>query len=312
MRKTRKRSLPAGIVFLLLCLAIESSAQAQPVPQPSKKVREQYRQAATNTVEAVWREVRPVLSAEQKAVLDKVKVHIDPDSWDIYGIVADTEKGTIEIPLRFVIVQDWVDSAVVAQQVAKIDSTIVMSYASAFSARLRENIIRREKHQRSLPVAEFPAFANISRSDWSRIVNDPGFLPRKDLVKLSSFAFILIHELAHHIEPELGFEVREDKADALAVDIGLRAGFNPMFAYTFFAVFAGIEEAQAAGTAKAGEGTSLCRGLFMFEKGRIAAEHDEGFMAYLREQGMLDAWVRAQAEIRSSLKAGGKACKNFQ
>lgn len=306
--RTSVRLVRVGL-FLLSLLVVLDSISAQPVTRPTKKLLDQYHKAAQNTVEAVWSRVRPVLSAEQAAVLARIAVRIDPNSWDMYGLSAPTEKGTIEIPLGLIVVQDYIDSAVTAQSVANISNELVMSYISAFTRRLGENVERRQKKLPILQVPEFPRFAELDPPEWSRIVSNPRFESTKDAIKLNSFAFMLLHEFAHHLEPDLGFEVREGRADEVAVDIGIRAGFNPMLAFMFFMVFAQMEEGSALRTGNTHE-PSLCRGVYLFNQGRLAAAADPGFMAHIKKSGLESAWEQAPAEIRKVLEKDGFSCRS--
>jgi hypothetical protein len=161
-------------------------------------------------------------------------------------------------------------------------------------------------------VPEFPRFANLSPAEWSRITSDPAFEAQKDVVKLSTFAFMLLHEFAHHLEPKLDYRIREDRADKVAAELSARAGFNPMLAFWFFPIFARLEEDQGVEPGKSGYSSALCRQLYMFDQGRLAAERDPDFVASIKKQGLWNEWVAAPGKLREFLREEGVSCPGLE
>jgi len=257
------------------------------------ELQSQYKRAAENTAATVVGRVIPLLSADQQALARKVKIRIKDNSWDLFGTIADKEGDTrvIVIPLGLVVTLDWIDTAVAAQAVNGVDMQVLSSYVSALNRTINQDLIRINAKVAPNPLPVFPAYAHLPQDEWFRMISTPEFARTKDAIKLSSFGFLVLHELAHHIEPDAFATVdvfkREPFADKFAARWSVAADLNPLAAiYTvlFFASLEGDESARAGGVG--GYPPAICRAAYFLMQGRAQALKDADFEKFMRQRGL--------------------------
>jgi len=258
-----------------------------------------------------------LLTADQRARASKIRIDVKEKSWDLYGISAPVLNGVevIEIPLGLVFMLDAIDSAVVATEMTGIDRPVLVGYISRLTEQIAKNQERRDAGKVPEPLVEFPAFAGISSKQWALIVNDPRFANFKDVMKLSSFGFLVFHEIAHHIIPEAAStnptHISEVAADKFAIEYTIKADLNPMFAFYTFSLFGKVEEMNEQPATGQNHPASLCRALKFFMNGRAAAENDADFVRHLKRQNLWSQWKHAPEQVQAVLDEEGVSCEDW-
>ena len=298
--------------FLIMFVACNSYAQMASHPPPA--LMKQYKTAVDNTMAVVRSTIRPLLTPEQKKLLDGLVISVEPDSWDIYGIRADldNEPPTIWFPLGLVYVQDHIDSAAVMTEMGDVPFHRLIAYIHAVTDTVREHSERAGNENLVISdLPDFRVFAGLSTSKLKRIESSDDYRLRKEAIKLSSFAFIFMHEFWHHMNPGASLKEREVNADIFAAELGAQTEYNAMLALYTFMFFASIEGDQSLYEIKPGYPAPLCRGLYFFDQGWTQANKDPDFVKYIKDQGLWKEWQEHPSAIREVLVTENVTCPNL-
>lgn len=131
-------------------------------------------------------------------------------------------------------------------------------------------------------------------------------------MKLSSFAAILYHELAHHLVPEAAPNadkaLRERAADAFALRKVLAANYNPILSFLTFAFFAKLEEDLRHTPADTKYETALCRGMKFYAAGLAAGLRDADFIRHFETSGKMQKVSDELVEMKEVIRE--ESCAN--
>lgn len=263
---------------------------------PPKYIIDQYYRAGTRTIETVIKKIRRNLPLDERRMLRKINIFIDRNDWDIVGVYAKKSGSSREIGISmgFLIAMDFIDTAIVAGQLGKIDDDIVMKYILETIGTILENVYRARRGEPRHPEPIFYKWIGWSESKWNALIATKEFTAYKDVIKLESFAFILGHELAHHffghLENRKSSVEEEDEADREGARMALKAGYNPILAFQPFILFAALEGDQPVDEATRTHPPPLCRGKYLLNIGVQNALQNEEFTTYMKERGIFYDW----------------------
>jgi hypothetical protein len=295
-------------------MVLSVDARAQVGMKPSPSLMGQYETATRNTIREVLRKLEPLLARDQAAKYRSVSIDVQKDSWDIYGFAANSSTGkpSVAVPMGLVYLLDYVDSAALQGELLGVSRAQITGYINLFMDEVLENIARKEGGKPQTALTSFPVYAGLTPAQIRRVETDPLYSAQKDVLKLSTFAFLMYHEVAHLIVPEaapsLLPNVREKAADQFALRTGLAADFNPMFVFYSFLFFAKLEEAQNIDAEKLGYEPAICRASKFFISGVDAGLKDKEFVRYMDRNGLLVKFYSAPGEIQTILEEDGVNC----
>ena len=299
-------------ILLLVGVLLSTESSAQSILKPSPAIMRRYEAATQTTIREVLRKVEPLLTASERIRYNRVRVMVEEDSWNIYGMRAISDKSEVAVPLGLVYILDHIDSAVLQTEIGGIPQDRVISYLRVIVEEARENERRREMGESLRGLTAFPAHAGLSSAQIRQIERHPQYTANKDVLKLSTFAFFIYHELAHLIVPEAAESVllnaRERAADNFALRKALAADFSPMLSFFSFAFYAALHSADGVDETKQGYEPSLCRGARFYVTGLEAALRDPGYVRYAETRGQLQSIKSAPAKIAALLREDGVSC----
>jgi hypothetical protein len=296
-----------AIAILLALPAVSAGDEAVRV---SQEMKDQYVRAVGNTVAVIWNKAAPLLSEEDRLTLRKTRVEVQAASWDFYGLSpAPGGDLTIRLPIGLIIIQDYIDSAFIAENVGAAHDNALLQYIKLVAARVEEaNMGDRSTSRVPEGIPPFPEFAKIAPEAWRELTQRQDFRAQKEVVKLSSLGFLLLHEFYHVLHPSESPATRETAADSFASDLGVRAQLNPMLAFYSFAIFAQIEGDQIFTHRNNFYPPAMCRSLSLVTIGMKQLTVEPGFKASLESQAKWEDWLAYPYRLRRILQEDGVTC----
>ena len=243
----------------------------------------QYASAARDTWE---QEIKPkfasVMSVREKSILDMIDFRF-PAGGGAYDAFATIRHGQ-----RIVLIS----GAFVAFQDAALDATVVATHFDMQNQILpylefaweegMKNTARMELHQNPVLV---PPFASYTRLDLQKVATymmSEEYSSRMTLLRIKSLAFVIGHEIGHHISGEFNIVddseqmKREIAADLYSVNLLLKVGFSPFAAIPLMLFFH-----EDGGDSR--HPPPLCRAVAFFSEGLPSLLQRREFMAFIRE-----------------------------
>ena len=298
------------MVFIVFSVgALVRMVSAQDSAGPPRYIIAQYHRAASRTIDAILRQVRPTLSKGRRDDLDKISIRVNRTDWNIFGVYARKNglQREIHLSMGFIIAADFIDTAVVAAQRGSVREEILVEYVGKFVDAVVDNMRRARRGQHRRPEPDFPSHVGWSIEEWRTLTENPEFVAHKEVVKLASFAFILGHELSHHFEGHLdneGSSIEEEReADQEGVKLAVAAGYNPLLAFHTFILFAALEGDQEVNDSTRIHPAPICRAKFLIDAGVKEARKDKEFISYLHDHDQYDEWM---ASIQKLNRAFGE------
>ncbi|MCR9260897.1 MAG: hypothetical protein NXH95_14330 [Pseudomonadaceae bacterium] len=307
MRFVSKISFYILVVFSVTAISAAQAGQRYPYDDATLR---QYAQAVQNTFTLIVERTAPLLPTEQSALLKRTQLIIELDNWDIYGAVQKEVNGrpAIVIPIGLVMLQDFVDTAIALSNLAGVPNDRTMGYVSEFLDRVRLNNKLHEVGIDATYLPYFPAYSGLPESTIQHILSTDEFIEFKELIKISTFGFLTLHEFAHVLNPNEHYKTRETSADLFAVSYATKADLSPILSLFSFLFFAGIEGEENLTKASATHQSAMCRGVEFFKAGVDAAEAEPDFRSVLRSQGTLREWDRSVRDMKDMLESGELDC----
>lgn len=294
------------VASLMLALPNSSYGQSPPTTHFSQELLDQYYRAAKRTVKLIISEFEPHLTPQDRRMLNGIDISISY-SEDVNHVFAVRHSATgrrnIQISLGFIITMEAIlDAFIIGDALGRIDDTL--DYIEEVTRLMQENAVRRSRGYSPRVVPYFHQFAGISEREIFGVFSPEEFQSRRVLTKVDALAFVLAHELAHHFRMHLdvGNATYEDEkeADEFALDLGVKAGYSPLFGAWPYLFYISLEENLQKKILPRSHPAPTCRAMRFLDVGIGAALKDEGFVQYLDENNLKDEWmenVRVQQEL---------------
>ena len=298
--------LAAWAAAAMLSTSDSSFGQSTTSTRFSQESLDQYYRAAKRTVNHIIDTFNPQMSSEQKRTLEEIDISISY-SEDVYHVFAKRHSGTgqksIEISLGFIITMEAIlDAFIIGYGLGRNHE--IMDYVKHITELMRENARRRLQGMPQKVVPYFYQFANVSEHDILDAYTWEEFQSHRVMIKVHALAFVLAHELAHHLRNHLddgsaSYE-EEQEADEFALDLGVRAGYSPLFGAWPYMFHVSMEEIAQGQIGRRSHPAAVCRAILFLEEGIDIMLRDREFLNYLEESGLKSEWmdnVRAQQQL---------------
>jgi len=224
-----------------------------------------------------------IMDSREQAILQDIDVRV-PMDYNMTRVVAyRNDRRVIEISFGFLgVLLDVCDNWILAEYYASQDSGIYDKY-EAYLAYLNQLIDRNERAVGQKPTAaqSFATWAGIPAEVATAIMERSDVQDYKGRLRMAAIAFVLGHELGHHMlghvdAPQASSpaesRAREAEADRYAAELTMRTGIPAFGALPALGFFAAAE-----GTAADPDAThplAYCRilGAMMYTVDRLAAD----------------------------------------
>ena len=225
--------------------SLGNSTVATPFPM---ELLDQYYRASKRTIHYILGEFEPHLTRRQRAMLEDIEISISYNAY-VGDVVAIQRQGgagrSIRMSLGFVITMEAVqDAFIIGNALGRNDDTV--EYVYEVTRIMLRNSTRDSRGEALETVPYFHQYARISERELLDVMSAQEFQYLRDLVRLHALGFVVAHELGHHFLNHLekgGTTVEDEReADVFALELGIKAGYSPLFGAMPYMFFVAMEE----------------------------------------------------------------------
>ena len=227
-----------------------------------------------------------VVSPEEKALLDRVRISIDRNQYNIAAVFAtkDGDIPIISISIGFLQASYAINTAFIyeADQAARTGKSPDLENILDYIDYVADSIGR----------TDYESYLKWSDLNEEEIKAAATQLEKNEFgnanVGYTSFAFVLAHEIGHHVLGHVGVrtgEKEEAAADKYGIELLLKAGYNPALASTTFILFNAINPHGTVPRIARTHPEAYCRWMSLTLAGWKSVVEDQAFLADMKAQG---------------------------
>ena len=247
------RSLALGGVIALALLLGPAPACLAQGPDDDSTAALAYHDQAMRLINAVLDAFWEAMNEDERAVLQEIDVRM-PIDYNVTRVVAyrDDSGRVIEVSSGFFgLMSQLCEDEVLHDYYLPQDPGITDKF-EAYLTSLNEAIDRNEQSfsAEPEPLPRFAPFAGIPDDVAAAIQSRDDYLDSFAKLRLSAIAFVLAHEIGHHVLGHTGMQppespsesrARESDADRYAAELTMRVGLPAFGALPALALFAAAE-----------------------------------------------------------------------
>ncbi len=302
------------IPAVLVCFAQETAGAQGPTSLTQEAVGN-YRRATERSIALLRAAFEPRMTPTERAILAKVDISV-PSSNNLLLVRATIDRGVrnIDISLGWIWVMECVTDAVILADLFQVGAeSDVTRYVEDVARRVEANgrSIRLGESASTIPL--YASFVGLRPDSVDRLYKRSDFQDARVALKLHSLAWIIGHEMAHHVLGHLKGEnpneapldratrrrSEESAADAWANKMANGAGYHTHVGVYGMMLYSLLEGSGSDPLST--HPSSLCRTSRAVIAGVDAAMADPDFVKYLRSIGEESGYVRRRAAAAAEL-----------
>lgn len=206
-------------------------------------------------------------------------------------------------------VVDWVSTAMAAQTVFGARDCAV-GFVTSLCRAIERNSQRARRNEPLEPFGNFFVYIRAHRTECHGLTesmhDDKQFNQLRDASITGSIAFVVGHELGHHVRghvdhppgSDAGSRRNEQAADEFAMGAMARAKINPIAGLGLMMVFAGTQHFDFEERPGATHPTGASRVMAMVEAGDSVMRNDPAYAKELDRMGKKEEWNQTMAQLR--------------
>ena len=308
-----------GCISFLLLFSQVVHAQFGGDPTSVGQLIKQY---ATFGARIFKNELRPafakVLSAEEMGILDDIEFRW-PSDFNLLTAYASRDANGNRIVVisggHIAAADAAIDANLIAVELGKGDPPKYFDHMLDLVKQNRNLYIQGSAQK---PLPSFENFFSLNNSEVQRIRAKPSVRAARDVLMTQSLAFVVAHELAHHVlghidSPVTSLEAqreRERAADAYAVKLVTSAGYNPIAVAAFMGLLSSLEGSSDT-WGESDHPRALCRQADFLVNGYSTLSKDSEYEKFLQENPDLRNKFRVLGAQVPGMKKFYEICCSF-
>lgn len=315
-------------------MALAGAARAQPdghLPAPPLTADFATRLAVNLYSQTIGPAFVSAATPGELAVMRTLDIRWDPTNAridDVYASVDASGKPYIKLSGGFLLTFLQAARAIAVAQAWSGPRTAAdvanMTYLSDYIGALTKAVLQQIQAQArgeeaSMLVVPFGTFIGKSEPEVDDFIVDRNLAPLITEIYTEGLAFVLGHEIGHHIHGDLwkGGDARakramESAADGFGVSLCMRAGFAPIAVLPVMSVIMTLEGDPANARADADHPQTACRMVDLWDASRDLAERDPAFSANLAAHpDKQELWTQVRAALSDAADRAAPVCRPY-